>query len=173
MFPRSSPSPRGSAGVAPNVFSIDERFRGLPAHREQVLSLYQSINSPHLAIPGKPAGPAQAFVLGLRGSGGFAVFIYLYLSEAQDCAVYVPGRRAASQEDYQQDEAAALGFVESMGFMMDNANFRGLPAAHQDELLKTLPVFYKDPKLVPGAARSRAEEKRNASTNLGRLLSSF
>ncbi|HEY0093901.1 MAG TPA: social motility and stimulation tgl protein, partial [Archangium sp.] len=90
------------------MFSIDERFRGLPASREQVLSLYQSINSPHLAIPGKPAGPAQAFVLGLRGSGGFAVFIYLYLAEAHDCAVYVPGRRNASPEEYQQDEAEAL-----------------------------------------------------------------
>ena len=155
------------------MFSIDERFRGLPASREQVLALYQSINSPHLAIPGKPAGPAQAFVLGLRGSGGFAVFIYLYLSEAQDCAVYVPGRRAASQEDYQQDEAEALAFVESMGFMMDDAHFRTLPPPGQDELLKTLPVFYKDPKLVPGASKSRADEKRTASTNLGRLLASF
>ncbi len=155
------------------MFSIDERFRGLPASREQVLALYQSINSPHLAIPGKPAGPAQAFVVGLRGSGGFAVFIYLFLSEAQDCAVYVPNRRTASQEDYRQDEAAALAFVESMGFMMDNANFRAQPAARQDEMLKTLPVFYKDPKLVPGVAMSRANEKRTASTNLGRLLASF
>ena len=155
------------------MFSIDERFRGLPASREQVLSLYQSINSPHLAIPGKPAGPAQAFVVGLRGSGGFAVFIYLYLAEAQDCAVYVPGRRNASPEQYQQDEAEALGFVESMGFMMDNANFRGLPASSQDELLKTLPVFFKEPKLVPGQGKRRADEKRTASTNLGRLLASF
>jgi hypothetical protein len=155
------------------VFAIDERFRGLPASRDQVMALYQSINSPHLAIPGKPAGPAQAFVLGLRGAGGFAVFIYLYLSEAQDCAVYVPGRRNASPEEYQQEEAEALGFVESMGFMMDNANFRGLPPARQDELLKTLPVFFKDPKLVPSVGKSRADEKRTASTNLGRLLASF
>ena len=155
------------------MFSIDERFRGLPASREQVLALYQSINSPHLAIPGKPAGPAQAFVLGLRGSGGYAVFIYLYLSEAQDCAVYVPGRRNASAEEYQQDEAEALAFVESMGFMMDNAHYASLSTAQQDELLKSLPVFYKDPKLVPGAAKSRADEKRTASTNLGRLLASF
>lgn len=155
------------------MFSIDERFRGLPAGREQILSLYQSINSPHLAIPGKLAGPAQAFVVGLRGSGGYAVFIYLYLSEAQDCAVYVPSRRNASAEEYQQDEAEALGFVESMGFMMDNANFRGLPTSHQEELLKTLPVFFKDPRLVPSTGKSRADEKRTASVNLGRLLASF
>jgi hypothetical protein len=155
------------------VFFIDERFRGLPAAREQVLVLHQSINSPHLAIPAKPAGPAQAFVLGLRGSGGFAVFIYLFLPEARDCAVYAPARRGVSPEDYQHDEAEALAFVESMGFMMDNTNFQGLPPAQQDELLKTLPLFYKDPKLAPGPGKTRAEGKRAASTHLGRLLASF
>jgi hypothetical protein len=155
------------------VFTIDERFRGLPAAREQVIALYQSINSPHLAIPGKPAGPAQAFIVGLRGSSGFAVFIYLYLSDTQDCAVYVPSRRNAGPEEFQQDELESLGFVESMGFMMDNVNFRGLPPEQQDELLRTLPVFQKDPRQLPGPARARGEEKRTASSNLGRLLASF
>ena len=155
------------------MFFIDDRFRGLPAAREQVLLLHQSINSPHLAIPGKPAGPAQAFVVGLRGASGFAVFIYLFLSEARDCAVYAPARRGTSLEDTQQHEAEALAFVESMGFMMDNAHYAALSTAQQDELLKSLPVFYKDPKLAPGAARTRADEKRTASTNLGRLLASF
>ena len=156
------------------MFSIDERFRGLPASREQVVALHQSINSPHLAIPSKPAGPAQAFVLGLRGASGFAVFIYLYLSEAQDCAVYVPARRKSSAEGYQEDEAEALAFVESMGFMMDDARFTDQPVESQDELLKTLPVFFKDPKLAPGGAgKRRADDKRTASTNLGRLLASF
>jgi hypothetical protein len=155
------------------MFFIDDRFRGLPAAREQVLLLHQSINSPHLAIPGKPAGPAQAFVVGLRGASGFAVFIYLFLSEARDCAVYAPARRGTSLEDTQQHEAEALAFVESMGFMMDNAHYASLSTAQQDELLKSLPVFSKDPKLAPGATRTRADEKRTASTNLGRLLASF
>ena len=155
------------------MFFIDDRFRGLPAGREQVLLLHQSINSPHLAIPHKPAGPAQAFVLGLRGPSGYAVFIYLYLSEAQDCAVYAPARRNTSPEGYQQDEAEALAFVESMGFMMDNAHFDSQPAAQQDELLKTLPVFFKDPKLAPSSSRGRGDDKRTASTKLGRLLASF
>ncbi|WNG18631.1 social motility and stimulation tgl protein [Cystobacter fuscus] len=154
------------------MFVIDDRFRGLPAAREQVLLVHQSINSPHLAIPGKPAGPAQAFVVGLRGASGFAVFIYLFLSEARDCAVYAPSRRGTRLEETQQHEAEALAFVESMGFMMDNAHYASLSTAQQDELLKSLPVFYKDPKLAPGT-RTRADEKRTASTNLGRLLASF
>jgi hypothetical protein len=154
------------------LFNIDERYRGLPASREQVIALHTSLNSPHLFIPGKPAGPAQAFILGLRGSTGFATFIYLYLSEAADCAVYVSGKRNTSFEEYLGEEGEALAFVESMGFMMDNSNWRSLPQATQEDLLKTLPVFFRDPKQVPAVAK-KVEEKRNAAATLGRFLAAF
>ena len=154
------------------MFTIDERYRGLPASREQVISLHQSLNAPHLAIPGKKAGPAQAFIVGLRGASGFGCFVYLYLAESADCAVYVSGKRNASAEEYQDEEYDALGFVESMGFMMDNANWRSLPPARQDELLKTLPVFFKDPKLSP-VPKAKADAKLAAATTLGRFLASF
>lgn len=154
------------------MFNIDERYRGLPASREQVIALHTSLNSPHLFIPGKPAGPAQAFILGLRGSTGFATFIYLYLSEAADCAVYVSGKRNTSFEEYLGEEAEALAFVESMGFMMDNSNWRSMAQATQEDLLKTLPVFFRDPRQVPAAAK-KVEEKRNAAATLGRFLAAF
>jgi hypothetical protein len=154
------------------LFNIDERYRGLPASREQVIALHTSLNTPHLFIPGKPAGPAQAFILGLRGSTGFATFIYLYLSEAADCAVYVSGKRNTSFEEYLGEEAEALAFVESMGFMMDNSNWRTMAQPTQEELLKTLPVFFRDPRQVPATVK-KVEEKRNAAATLGRFLAAF
>ena len=42
------------------MFTLDERLRGLPATREQVVALHQSVNLPHLAIPGRKAGQARA-----------------------------------------------------------------------------------------------------------------
>lgn len=155
------------------MFTFDDRIRGLPAAREQVVALHQSINAPHLAVPGKQAGPAQAFVIGLRGQGGFAVFVYLYLSESADCAVYVPQRRNLAPEEYQAEEADAMAFVESMGFMMDNMNFRGLAADGQDAMLKTLPVFQKDPRSVPAAAGKKPDAKVSTAAALGRLFASF
>ncbi len=113
------------------MFTLDERIRGLPAAKEQVVALYHSINSPHLAIPGKKAGPAVASVVGLRGPHGFAVFIYLYLPESQDCAVYASDRRSLSAGEYEAEEADAIAFCESMAFMVDNANFRALPPDQQ------------------------------------------
>jgi hypothetical protein len=154
------------------VFTIDERYRGLPAGRGQVLALHLSLNTPHVAIPGKQAGPAQAFVVALRGGQGAGVFVYLYLVEAGDCAVYVSERRVQSADELREDEGDALGFVESLGFMMDNANWSQVAPAQQDEWLKTLPVFFKDPNQVP-AVKARAEEKRNVATTLGRFLAAF
>ncbi len=154
------------------MFTLNEKYRGLPATREQVVALHQSLNAPHLAIPGKKAGPAQAFVVGLRNAQGFSVFVYLYLAESEDCAVYVSGKRAATADEYRAEEEDALAFVESMGFMTDNANWRALPQPRQEELLKTLPVFFKDPKLSP-APQARAQEKRAAATTLGRFLAAF
>ena len=152
------------------MFNLDEGIRGLPASREQVASLHQSINSPHVAIPGKQAGTAQAFIVGLRRPQGFSVYIYLYLAEIQDCAVYVSDQKVLKPEDFGQAEQEAIGFVESMGFFMDTLNFRGLPPDDQDELIRSLPVFRKAPAT---GAPEKTKESKSASGALGRFFASF
>jgi hypothetical protein len=154
------------------VLTIDERLRGLPATRDQVIALHQSINQPPLAIPGKQAGPAQAFIVGLRGSTGFSVFVYLYLPEAGDCAIYVSDRRNLTSEEYGGEEAEALGFVESMGFILDTLNFRGMPPQQQDEMIRTLPVFQRDPR-PSGVMSPKGEPQKSPLAVIGRLFSSF
>lgn len=160
------------------MFALDERIRGLPAAREQVIALYHSINTPHLAIPGKKAGTAQAYVLGIRGQQGFAVFIYLFLPESSDCAVYASDRRNLGPEEYRSEEQEAIAFCESMAFLMDNTNFRGLPVDQQEEMLRTAPVFAKDPRQArKSGAFATAAQSRTTSVDgvqaVGRLFSSF
>ena len=158
------------------MFTFDERIRGLPASKEHVASLHVSLNTPHLAVPGKAAGSAQAYIVGLRGSQGFGVFIYLYLPEAQDCAVYVNQRRNVSADEFQAQESDAVGFVESMGFIMDNLNFRSRSAEEQEALVRTAPVFQRDPRLAVPRQNTPAPDAalpNDAVGALGRLLSSF
>ncbi len=157
------------------MFVIDDRLRGIPVNEDQVAALYQSINAPHLAIPGKHAGPAKAFIVGVRTPSGFAVVVYLHLPDSADCAVYSSGERNLTPEQYQEEEAEALSFVESMGFMVDNMNFRGMPLEDQEEMLRALPVFMKDPRMaVPVAPAGKpADPKRSTAASLGRILSSF
>lgn len=141
------------------------------------MALYQSINSPHLAIPGKQAGPAQAFIVGVRAASGFGIFVYLYLAEVGDCAVYASDQRNLTPEQFRDEEAEAIGFVESMGFMMDNLNFANLQPDQKEEILRTLPPFVgasvKAQQQSPGASPQQAEAKKSPVTLLGRILSSF
>jgi hypothetical protein len=160
------------------MFTLDERIRGIPVAREQVVSLFQSINAPQLAVPGKQMGAAQGYVVGVRGPQGFAVFIYLHLSELGDCAVYASERRALPAEEYSEEEATAVAFAESMGFMLDNLNFRGAPVEQQDEWMQHLPCFQRAPPGATGAAPvgrpSGAEApQREQVVQLGRIFSAF
>lgn len=169
------------------MYSIDERLRGLPAVKDQVVQLYQSLNAPHLAIPGRKAGPAMAFVLGLRGPSGFAVFVYLYMQESGESAVYVPSNGTVPAEQFQSEESEALGFVESMGFIMDNLNFRGRPPDEQETIIRTMPVFMREPPppaphggigapqaaaATPGKDKPRTGQNASVVT-LGKLFSAF
>lgn len=166
------------------MYSIDERLKGLPAVKDQVVQLYQSLNAPHLAIPGRKAGPAMAFVLGLRGPSGFAVFVYLYMQESGESAVYVPSNGTVPAEQFQGEEAEALGFVESMGFIMDNLNFRGRPPDEQETIIRTMPVFMREPpppaQMAPLGAPSSSPSSARPGTGagvsvvqLGKLFSAF
>lgn len=167
------------------MYTIDERLKGLPAVKEQVVQLYQSLNQPHLAVPGRQAGPATAYVLGLRGPSGFAVFVYLYLSESGECAVYVPTNGTVPADRYQAEESEALGFVESMGFIVDNLNFRGRPPDEQESFIRSLPVFQREPpppSAVPGVPMSPGMEpgqakrqtgQKSGVVNIGKLFSAF
>jgi type IV pilus assembly protein PilF len=161
------------------VFAIDERLRGLPAVKEQVVQLYQSLNAPHLAVPGRRAGPATGFVLGLRGPSGFAVFVYLYLPDSGECAVYAPAGGTVAADRYQAEEAEALSFTESMGFMMDNLNFRARPSDEQDSMIRTLAVFQREPPAPSavtqplGLGSSASSVRTQGVITLGKLFSAF
>jgi hypothetical protein len=164
------------------MFSLDARIRGIPANRDQVLSFYQSINQPHLAIPGKKAGATQAYIVGLRSQAGLNALVYLYISDANDCAVYTCDRRNVGPDQLPALEQEAIGFLESMGFMMDNMNFTALSQPEQEELMRTLPVFMRDPAAAAKLATASQsgsvvspgkESGGNVAVELGRIFSAF
>jgi len=101
------------------------------------------------------------------------VFVYLYLNETQECAVYVPERHGVPGEDFSAEESDALAFVESMGFIMDNLNFGGLAPEEQERLVRTLPPFLKDPRQASAVGPKQASEPKTPQETLGRLLGLF
>lgn len=128
---------------------MDPERSWVDAGSGSITSLIQSLNTPLVAAGPHPAENVQSWILTKGASGGaIEVFVYFHLTESNQAVLYrwdggpVPG---PSQEQVIEE---AMGFCESMGFMMDNLNFGQLPPDKRGELLQTLPPFQKDLSLL-------------------------
>lgn len=149
------------------MFEPDPSVRYIPATSDQVVALVESINQPQVSIPGKEPQGVQGFLCGLRNANGtFSIFVSLFLPKTGENVVYVHGRRELSVDDYRTVEIEGLHFLESMGFMLDNLNFRNLAAPQQQETMKRVPAFQEPKAGAAGPAEVRPAER------IARLLAS-
>lgn len=125
------------------MFRPDPSIQILPAQREQVVAIVESINQPQVSIPGKPAQSVQGHLCGIRNpNGSFSIYVALHLPTSGEIVVYVNDRpRLATPEEYREVELEGLQFLESMGFILDNLNFRNLPPEAQDRTLGRIALF--------------------------------
>jgi hypothetical protein len=152
------------------VFEPDPSIAYIPASREQVVALVESINQPQVSIPGKEPQSVQGFLCGLRNeSGSFSIFVSLFLPRSGENVVYASDRREVGMEEYRDVEIEGLHFLESMGFMLDNLNFRNLAPAQQIETLKRVPLF-QVPR--PGASAVAEAAEARSVERIARLLAS-
>jgi hypothetical protein len=150
------------------VFEPDPSILHIPATRERVVALVESINQPQVSIPGKEPQAVQGFLCGLRNPNGtFSIFVSLYLAKTQENVVYVSDRPEVSVEQYRDVEVEGLHFLESMGFMLDNLNFRNLAHAQQVETLKRVPLFQP-----PRSSGGQGTPETRPGERIARLLAS-
>ncbi len=153
------------------MFKPEPSIAWVPAVREQVVAIIESINQPQVSIPGK--APQQVFghLVGIRNANNtFSIFAALFLPKSGENVVYVHDKRQLTVDEYRDVEVEGLQFLESMGFMLDNLNFRNLSADMQDRTMKRMPLF-SEPRAAPAAA-APAPATQDPS-RLGRLLASF
>ncbi len=151
------------------MFEPDPGITHLSARREQVVAVVESINQPQVSVPGRPPQPVSCHLIGLRGPDGLAILIALHLPRTGEDVVYVHERRQLTVEGYREVELEGLQFLESMGFMLDNLNFRNLQPEQQEQVLRRIPLLSP-----PGAARPVAPAPASPDlARLARLLVSF
>jgi len=158
------------------MYAADPRITHLPAAPEQVVSIFASLNKPHIAVPGKAAQEVQAFVIGVgNAAGSYTLFVYLFLTQTREAVVYVDhDNLRVDAQAYPNAEADALGFVESMGFMVEPVNFRNLAREQQAELMKSLPCFTKELGApAPQKVQRTVERNDPPQVRLARLLAAF
>jgi hypothetical protein len=129
------------------VFEIRPDIGFIQTSRENIVAIIESINQPMVAAAGGSAEQTKCYIVGVRNDSGlFSVHIYLYMNNTQECLVYLHDPPEIQMDDYHDTELEALGFVESMGFMVDNLNFRTMQPEVQLETMASLPVFHADLK---------------------------
>ena len=152
------------------MFQPESTLTWIPALREQVVAIVESINQPQVSIPGKPSQQVLGHLVGIRnGNGTFSIYVALHLPKAGENVIYCHSRRQLTVEEYRDVEIEGLQFLESMGFMLDNLNFRNLSAEMQDRTIKRIPLF-SEPRAPAVAAAAPATQD---PSSLGRLLASF
>jgi hypothetical protein len=156
------------------VFEPDPSIRFVPATREQVVALVESINQPQVSIPGKPSQTVQGHLCGMRNPDGtFAIVVSLFLPKSGENVVYLHQKRQLTLEEYRDVEIEGLHFLESMGFMLDNLNFRNMAPELQDATLKRVPMFSPQRRPASSAAAPAARPEGADSARLARFLASF
>ncbi len=151
-------------------FKPEPSITWIPATREQVVAVVESINQPQVSVPGKASQQVLGHLCGIRnGNGSFSIFVALHLPKTGENVVYVHDRRQLSVEEYRDVEIEGLHFLESMGFMLDNPNFRNLGPEAQDQFLKRVPLFWP-PRAQPDAGASSAASE---AQRVARVLAAF
>jgi hypothetical protein len=127
------------------VFDIHPEIKSIRVGREQIVTIIESINSPMVAAANKPLEPAKSYILGVRNTSGlFTIYVYLHLLQSKECMIYLHDPPEIQMESYHDTELEALQFVESMGFMVDNVNFRNMAPEQQVTLMEGMPMFVDD-----------------------------
>jgi hypothetical protein len=154
------------------MFAIDSSLTHIDASHEQIVAIIESVNQPQVGVPGKSPQVAQAYVAGVRNpNASFSIYVYLILRQEYEAVIFIHPRRQFPLEAYREIEAEALHFVESMGFMMENVNFRNLSKAAQDELVERLPLFA--PIVTTEATDQAGDGTDENALKLARLLGAF
>jgi hypothetical protein len=155
------------------VFNPDASITWVPALREQIVAVVESINQPQVSIPGKPSQQVFGHLVGVRnGNATFSIYVTLHLPKSGENVVYVHDRRQLTVEEYRDVEIEGLQFLESMGFMLDNLNFRNLSAEVQEQTVKRIPLF-SQPR-PPGEVTAVTAGPGGADpARVARLLASF
>jgi hypothetical protein len=107
-----------------------------------VVAIIEAINQPQISIPGKEPQAVHGVLCSLRNvNGSFSIVVALHVPRTGENVIYLHEKRQLAAEEYREVQDEGLHFLESMGFMLDNLNFRGMAPALQDQTLQRLPLF--------------------------------
>ncbi len=140
------------------MYTIAPDLKYIEANREEILELYRSANESLVQIPGRQGEDSDAYLISLNRGGELQIFLYFFMKESIDGIVY-KYTEPITKSNYMEVRDQGLYFLESMGFIMENTDFRKLPDTEKINLMNSIPPFHPElSRFAPQKASKKEEE---------------
>ncbi len=125
------------------MFQIDPSLKYVDTNKEEILELYRPTNESLVQIPGLQGEMSDAYLVSLNRSGEIQIYLYFFLKDSGKGIIY-KSNVPVTKSNYMQVRDDGLYFLESMGFLMENTDFRKLPEMERIKLMESMPPFHLD-----------------------------
>lgn len=145
-----------------------ERIPGgttIAADASAIVEIYRSINENMMSAESYPTQLSEAVVVSVRADTGIDIFVHYYMYDDEVGLLYRE-MDAVTPQNYTSYRDLAVDSVESMGFILENKNYRKLPDTEKGKLLATLLAFGGKGRKVGAFANSKTQLQDSPSVFL-------
>ncbi|MCF6179034.1 MAG: hypothetical protein L3J63_06560 [Geopsychrobacter sp.] len=138
------------------MFVLQKQLSVLNVPSSRVALIYRSGADIQLALPELPSQLGSAYLVMLKGGGKVQVLVGLFMAKSRRNIFYVSDSGEVGSERADRELEAGQTFAESMGFILNDAEFGRLPADQQEAYWKGLPICQRhaatlvEPKISEG-----------------------
>lgn len=127
------------------MFELDSTLTHIDVPPERVVSVITPLNNPAVQTDLSEPEPTLAYICSAQmESGHFGMWIYFYHQDSHVARIYSWSEGEIGRDQFADVETMALDFVESMGFLMDNSQYRKKPPEERIAFYNSLPCFSAD-----------------------------
>lgn len=135
-----APGGEGSSGAGVE-FNLDKALDMIECgNPSEVIEIYSSLNVVNITPAGRSPQPCGAYIVALKRGERFRVHVAWSLTVDNSTLVYSPEKQPADAAECSRVVGDALGFVETVGFMMDSVKLNADPDKRGRALSK-IPVL--------------------------------
>lgn len=134
------PGGEGNSGAGVE-FNLDKALDMIECgNPSEVIDVYSSLNVVNITPAGRPPQPCGAYIIALKRGERFRVHVAWSLTADNSTLVYSPEKQPGDAAECSRVVGDALGFVETVGFMMDSVKLNADPDKRGRALAK-IPVL--------------------------------
>jgi hypothetical protein len=145
------------------MFTADPNITDLKVKEKGIHKVLFSMNIHQVATPELSAEDARSYVIFFREGSSLSAYIGIYFMRTDRRFFYSYTANPFPFEGLSDVEDEARGFVEDMGFVLDEINIGGMSLDEKNRWLDEQPMFSRTKLAEPQAAAPRPAQRPAAS----------